>query len=56
MSDKLIEAMAIMVYVEGMKILNKERLADGGSVAYDEYHFYEKSEELRVLAARHDDG
>lgn len=52
MCNHTIEAMAIMVEVEGMKILNKERMEDGASVAYDEHYFYQKAEELRAISSR----
>jgi hypothetical protein len=43
MSNKLIEAFAINAEIEGMKIMNAERMENGASVAYDEHYFCAKS-------------
>lgn len=45
---------AILTEIEGMKALNQHRLSLGHSIAYNEDHFFEKAEELRNLAAKHD--
>ena len=45
-----IQAMAIMVEVEGMKAENADRADKGHSIAYDDCSFHEKSKELSVIA------
>lgn len=45
-----IQAMAIMVEVEGMKAENVQRIDNGHSIAYDDGAFCEKAGELRELA------
>ena len=45
-----IQAMAVMVEVEGMKAENVQRIDNGNSIAYDDSAFCEKSEELRAIA------
>lgn len=47
-----IQAMAIMVEVEGMKAENVSRIDNGHSIAYDDFAFSEKSQELMVIAAQ----
>lgn len=54
-STKMIEAMAIWAEVEGMKAKNRERESEGMAQAWPESCFEEKAEELRNLAARHED-
>lgn len=45
-----VEALAIMVEVEGMKVLNRERLADDKTEAYGESAFQEKAQMLWGMA------
>ena len=46
---------AILVEIEGMKAYNQHRLSLGQSIGYNEDHFFEKAEELRILASKHDE-
>ena len=47
--------LAVQAEIEGMKALNAERLQDGYAPGYDDKAFYNKAEELRILAAKHDE-
>jgi len=46
------EMWAIVAEIEGMKVANKEREADGKAYAYDEEAFFNKGDELRALGGR----
>jgi hypothetical protein len=46
-----LQGQAINAEIEGMKIMNQERLNNNFAAAYDQSHFEEKAEELRNLAA-----
>lgn len=52
---RLALVLSIQAEVAGMKALNKHRSHLGQSIAYTDEHFFEKAEELRVLASKHDD-
>lgn len=47
-------ALAIQAEIEGMKVANAGRDLPAESAAYDESHFFAKSQELEELAAKHD--
>jgi hypothetical protein len=47
--------LAVQAEIEGMKALNTERALQEYTLAYDEHAFCEKAEELRMLAAKHND-
>ena len=44
---------AINAEIEGMKILNKERLLNNQYVAYDESHFYNMAEQIKELIKKY---
>ena len=46
---------SVQAEIDGMKSFNAERLSAGMAPGYDQSHFDEKAEELRLLAAKHDD-
>lgn len=52
---RLALVLAVQAEIEGMKTLNVERENNGMSNAYDEGAFFDKAEELRNLAASHND-
>ena len=52
---RLIEMEAIKAEIEAMKVANSERDLPSEAAAYDEAAFFEKAEELRTLASRHND-
>ena len=52
---RLALVLAVQAEIEGMKAANAERLEAGYALAYNRDSFYEKSQELRNLAACHDD-
>ena len=47
--------LAVQAEIEGMKALNTERLQNGYTPGYDDGAFCDKAEELRILAAKHDE-
>jgi hypothetical protein len=47
--------LAVQAEIEGMKADNKQREYNGNAMAYDETSFSEKAEELRNLAACHNE-
>ena len=47
--------LAVQAEIEGMKVTNSERLANGLSPAYDEYSFSCMAEEIRDIVNKHDD-
>jgi hypothetical protein len=47
--------LAVQAEIEGMKALNDYRKGLGQGIAYSDEPFFEKAEELRVLASKHDD-
>lgn len=47
--------LAIQSEIEGMKALNSDRLQNNHTIAYMDDSFFEKAEELRNLASKHDD-
>jgi len=50
---RLIELEVIKAEIEAMKIENIRRLLSDESPAYTESDFFDKAEELRVLASKH---
>lgn len=48
-------ALAIQADIEGMKALNTYRESRRETIAYDENCFFNKAEELRELAYKHDE-
>ena len=46
---------AVIAEIDGMNIKNAERAMGDMSPAYPEEHFFGKAEELRELAAKHDE-
>lgn len=46
--------LAIQAEIEGMKWENEKMKQSGDAMAYEEWCFYEKAEELRILANAHD--
>lgn len=52
---RLALVLAIQAEIEGMKATNQDRLNGGWSLAYAESDFCEKAEELRILAAKHNE-
>ncbi len=46
---------AIQAEIEGMKALNVYRDRRNETIAYNEEQFFEKAEELRILASKHED-
>ena len=57
MNDTFLEVMALNAEVEGMKVMNDQRLSHSLSLAYDEHAFYEIAEKIRKLKQQqlHDD-
>lgn len=47
--------LAIQAEIEGMKITNMERAADGLAFAYDEAAFYEMAQRLETTARCHEE-
>ena len=47
--------LAVQAEIEGMKALNAERLQNGYTPGYNDDAFYDKAEELRTLATKHDE-
>ena len=47
--------LAVNAEIEGMKALNMFRERRGETIAHSEDYFYQKAEELRVLACLHID-
>jgi hypothetical protein len=47
--------LAVQAEIEGMKALNQYRSNCGDQIAYTADNFFEKAEELRILASKHDD-
>lgn len=45
-----LEAMALMVEVEGMKACNQDRLSNGHSIAYDDMAFQGMADAIRNIA------
>ena len=52
---RLALVLAIQAEIEGMKIFNEERMRNGHTPGYDENSFYDKAEELRIIASKHDE-
>jgi len=52
---RLIEMESIKAEIEAMKIANQERDLPSEAAAYSSSNFYEKAEELRILASKHND-
>lgn len=57
MNDTFLEVMALNAEVEGMKVMNDQRLSHNLSLSYDEHAFYEVAEKIRELKQQqlHDD-
>ena len=51
---RMVLAFSIQAEIEGMKVANAERDLQSEAAAYSDDDFCEKSEELRLLAAKHD--
>ena len=47
--------LAVQAEIEGMKASNAERLQNDYALGYDDNAFFDKAEELRILAAKHDE-
>jgi hypothetical protein len=47
--------LSVQAEIDGMKALNTYREGLGQGIAYTDVPFFEKAEELRVLANKHDD-
>lgn len=47
--------LAIQAEIEGMKAFNKERELNGASLGYSEQDFNHMANQLRELAAKHDE-
>jgi len=52
---RLALVLAIEAEIQGMIALNKYRSARGETIAYDDVNFFLQAEELRDLAAKHND-
>jgi hypothetical protein len=52
---RLALVLAVQAEIEGMRVANIERESQGYSLAYDEKVFVDAAEELRVLAAKHNE-
>lgn len=52
---RLALVLAVQADIEGMKAFNKNRELNGMCIGYDEAQFFGKAEELRNLAAIHDE-
>ena len=52
---RLALVLAIQAEIEGMKAFNLIRESNGMAIGYDEDQFFMKAEELRNLAAIHDE-
>lgn len=52
---RYILALSVQAEIEGMKAENMQREQNKQSMAYNEYNFNEKAEELRSLASAHDE-
>ena len=52
---RLAEVLAIQAEIEGMKAANTEREMRGLALAYDESVFVQAAEDLRMVAAKHND-
>lgn len=46
---------AIKAEIKAMELANQERLRSGFSQAYGEKEFWDKADELRIIANKHDD-
>ena len=46
---------AVNAEIKAMEVMNEERLSNGLATAYGEREFWDKAEELRNLAASHDE-
>ncbi len=51
---RLALVLAVQAEIEGMKAKNAEHKFCNSEPCYDEHSFYEKAEELNVLASKHD--
>ena len=51
---RFILALAIQAEIEGMKAFNAQRVETGQAVGYQEDAFFASAEDLRILAAKHD--
>jgi hypothetical protein len=51
---RLALVLAVQAEIEGMKVANSVKEANGFSPAYGHDHFFDKAEELRILASKHD--
>ena len=47
--------LAVQAEIEGMKVTNLERQDQAQGLAYDEREFVNAADELRAIAAMHDD-
>jgi len=52
---RLAEILAIQAEIEGMKAENLQRESQGHSIAYGEDAFAQEAENLRYVAAKHDE-
>ena len=52
---RLAEVLAIQAEIEGMKILNVERVQNCMTPGYNQQHFDNKAEELRIIASKHNE-
>jgi hypothetical protein len=54
-AKRLALALSVQAEIEGMKVENTERENHGFAAAHNIDSFYEKAEELRVIASKHED-
>ncbi len=52
---RLAEVLAIQAEIEGMKVFNIERVQNDMTPGYDEQAFMAMAEQLRSIAAKHND-
>ena len=52
---RLALVLAVQAEIEGMKSENADRESNDHSMAYNNEHFQEKAEELRILAHAHNE-
>ena len=52
---RLALVLSVQAEIDGMKAYNKQRELEGNALGYDQTHFDEKAEELRNLAASHNE-
>lgn len=52
---RLAEVFAIQAEIEGMKLDNLQREQDQHAYSYTLQDFYDKAEELRVIASKHNE-